>query len=196
MENLNVGFALQHREYFARFLKDVAAVSRRSGSSSSTPDSNDAKTAPTPAPNVPFLIHCTAGTCYFFTHSESTLRNSFFFCTFVVVVVAGKDRTGWATALILRLLGVSDEDILLDFMASNCGWDPMARHNALLLRLVSVFRTDIKTMEALLRVRPNYLQKGFQAVVKTYGSWENYFEVGLQVDYAQLKVRLSEVLLE
>ena len=93
MENLNVGFALQHREYFARFLKDVAAVSR--GSSSSTPDSNDAKTAPTPAPNVPFLIHCTAGTCYFFKHSESTLRNSFFFVRLLLLLLQGKiERDG------------------------------------------------------------------------------------------------------
>ena len=121
------------------------------------------------SPNhVPFLIHCTAG----------------------------KDRTGWATALILRLLGFTEVDIVEDFMASNCGYDPTARKNAVLLRLFSLFRVKVDTMESLLRVRESYIRSGFEAVIEKYGDWETYVELGLGMDYVKLTGELQALLLE
>jgi protein-tyrosine phosphatase len=103
--------------------------------------------------NVPFLIHCTAG----------------------------KDRTGWATGLILRLLGVQESEIVADYLASNCGWDPTAKYNAVLLRLMSLLRTDKIAMEKLLRVDRSYLEEGFQAVLGKWGTWERYYQQGLGI---------------
>lgn len=117
---------------------------------------------------TPFLIHCTAG----------------------------KDRTGWASALLLRLLDVSEADIMKDFLTSNCGWDPTARKNAVLLRFFSLFRVDIKTSEALLRVKESYLQSGFDAVRKHYHTWDKYVEEGLGMNYLQLKKDLATLLLK
>ena len=117
---------------------------------------------------VPFLIHCTAG----------------------------KDRTGWATSLILHILGVSEKDIMHDFLQSNCGWDKTSRLNTAALRLFSLFRTPVEAMEPLMRVRQSYLQAGIDAVMTEYGSWENYVEKGLNMNFKKLKKDLEEALLE
>ena len=45
-------------------------------------------------------------------------RPAFFHCT------TGKDRTGWAAAATLTLLGVSEKDVLADFLITNRGLLP------------------------------------------------------------------------
>jgi protein-tyrosine phosphatase len=116
---------------------------------------------------VPFLIHCTAG----------------------------KDRTGWASALVLRMLQVKEEDIISDYMQSNCGYDPAARMNAVYIKMLGLLQTKTNALEALLRVKENYIRSGFDAVIQKYGTWENYIE-NMGLNYKKLQKRLEEILLE
>ncbi|RDI30220.1 protein-tyrosine phosphatase [Rhodococcus sp. AG1013] len=71
---------------------------------------------------------------------------------------AGKDRTGWGTAVLLTLLGVPKETVYADFLASN----------------TYLGRSDA--------VEKSWLDASFAQVNRLYGSVENYVRKGLGVD--------------
>ncbi|MFI8567760.1 tyrosine-protein phosphatase [Rhodococcus sp. NPDC078407] len=91
----------------------------------------------------------------------------------LVHCAAGKDRAGWTVATVLRAAGVSEDDILADYLASNAGVEPLLAH---------VRRTwpDIEDArlpgEAMLGVRASYLERGMQAVTSEHGSFEAYLQ--------------------
>lgn len=96
---------------------------------------------------------------------------------------AGKDRTGWLTAILLRLLGVEADTVLADYLASNEFGRPG------LSRLVAEVGTvapevDPGLLTPLLQVRPDYLAAGLAAADARYGSFDSFVEVGLGVDAA------------
>lgn len=105
---------------------------------------------------------------------------------------AGKDRTGWAAAALLTWLGVSAEDVMADYLATN---------SALLPVLEPVFQRfadaggqrDI--LEQILGVRPEYLQTALAAVHERYGSIDAYVSHGLGVP-EQVRRRLRAAFLE
>ena len=119
--------------------------------------------------DVPVLLHCTAG----------------------------KDRTGWAVALLGKILGVAEETIVKDYLVSNAQWDGTARNFAVLIRLYTAWHlvpAGPEVNEPQLKVRRTYLDAGFRKVREEYGSWEQYFAEGLglsQDTLAQLRERLS-----
>lgn len=71
---------------------------------------------------------------------------------------AGKDRTGWSTAILLTLLGVPQETVYEDFLASN---------------------TYLGSDDA---VEKSWLDAAFAQVNRLYGSVDNYVRKGLGVD--------------
>jgi len=97
----------------------------------------------------------------------------------------GRDRTGMATALFLYALGVPQETIEADYVASNVYLEPM---NA---RMFKSFTTgtglDEQTVRKAMELRPEYIRAMFAAIVTKYGSVENFFEKELGVGAAQLK---------
>jgi protein-tyrosine phosphatase len=120
----------------------------------------------------------------------------------IVHCTAGKDRAGWASALTLRALGVPEETVMEDYLLSN---DNLEASNAATLDQVRPIvagaqgipedQVDLGNLEALLTVRPEYLQAAFDAVDEQYGDFETYLTEGLGVDQATLDA-LRDRLLE
>ncbi|QKN82552.1 tyrosine-protein phosphatase [Scandinavium goeteborgense] len=96
---------------------------------------------------------------------------------------AGKDRTGWVSAVLQTIAGVSHDDIVANYLATN---DYTAeRVNATLAVLPASMR---ETYGALMGVRANWLQAGLDQVVSSYGSMDNYLKEGLGLDQATIYV--------
>eukprot|EP00756_Hemistasia_phaeocysticola_P055126 Hpha_TRINITY_DN3103_c0_g1::TRINITY_DN3103_c0_g1_i1::g.96679::m.96679/K01104/E3.1.3.48; protein-tyrosine phosphatase len=87
---------------------------------------------------------------------------------------AGKDRTGWAVAVILKLCGVSDEEVYADYMLSNKLWHKHARKYAILMRMFCIGTTSPAAFKPALLVDQAYLRAGFDAVRARWGTWEAY----------------------
>ena len=101
---------------------------------------------------------------------------------------AGKDRTGWASAALLTALGVPEQTVLADYLASN---DYNAASNA--ATLASLPAAYAAVYKPLLAVDPSYLNSGFTEVQKQYGSFGGYLKKGLDLDsrtLAELRARL------
>ncbi len=103
--------------------------------------------------NLPTLIHCTAG----------------------------KDRTGFASAMVLLALGVSRETVLEDYMLTNRYVAEPDGGNAEFFR-------------ALWGVRREYLQAALDTIDQNYGSVEVYLRDGLGIT-DELRDNLRELLL-
>ena len=107
---------------------------------------------------------------------------------------AGKDRTGFAAAILLRILGVPQETVVADYMASR---QPAleARHNELLMLRVFKGEDVAEKISVLLGVERDWLEAGFEEIDETWGSFDNYVSNGLQLSAADVQ-RLRDTLLE
>ncbi|MEW5873176.1 MAG: tyrosine-protein phosphatase [Chloroflexota bacterium] len=117
---------------------------------------------------------------------EARGRPVLFHCT------AGKDRTGFAAAILLRLLGVSDEAILGDYLLSNEYFLP-----GFLQQLSSDYpelgKTSVDFISRLAEINPVHLHGAYQAIDETYGSFEAFVRQGLafgEQELDSLKQRL------
>lgn len=116
----------------------------------------------------------------FTTLSDGTHRPLVFHCT------AGKDRTGFASALLLTLLGVPWDDVMEDYLRTNELWTGhVGRYPEL----------DLDTRAAIVEARRPYLEAAFAAVREDYGSAEAFAEKALGID-AKARERLKAELLE
>ena len=116
----------------------------------------------------------------FSTLSDGTHRPVVFHCT------AGKDRTGFASALLLSLLGVPWETVLEDYLRTNDLWTGhIGRYPEL----------DIDTRAAIVEARTPYLEAAFEVVRSDFGSPESFAEKALGID-AAARERLKADLLE
>ena len=97
----------------------------------------------------------------------------------VVHCTAGKDRTGWAVALLLLALGVPREAVLEDFLASNGRW---------------TLQGVAADWALLALVHADYLQCAFEDIDKRWGSMDAYLEGPLGLDQ-QARDRLCARLL-
>ncbi|MGA7994393.1 MAG: tyrosine-protein phosphatase [Bradyrhizobium sp.] len=90
----------------------------------------------------------------------------------VIHCTAGKDRTGFACALILHALGVADEVIAEDYLLTNRFYrrDPGTS---------SDLPDDVK--QVLGSVEGSFLAAAFEAISTDYGDLEAYFSDGLGV---------------
>jgi len=99
----------------------------------------------------------------------------------------GKDRTGWASAALLTLLGVPEDKVYEDYLKSNEYILP-AYKNFIDHFVAAGGQPSIP--QDLLGVKAEYLQAAFDQVKTQYGSLENYFDKGLGIDRAgQQKLR-------
>jgi protein-tyrosine phosphatase len=99
---------------------------------------------------------------------------------------AGKDRTGWATAVILTLLGVPRETVMADYLASNIF---LQRKNAESIRALAKSATpiDAAALMPVLTVRADYLNAAFDEVENRYGSFDAYLRDGLRLSDVNIK---------
>jgi protein-tyrosine phosphatase len=104
----------------------------------------------------------------------------------VIHCTAGKDRTGFACALILHALGVPDEAIAEDYLLTNRFYrrDPGASGD---------LPDDVR--QVLGSVQASFLAAAFDAISADYGDLENYFSDGLGLgpgERAKLEARYLE----
>jgi protein-tyrosine phosphatase len=103
---------------------------------------------------------------------------------------AGKDRTGWATAVLLTLLGVPQSTVMQDYLLSNTYYFDSAAVQAE-LRAMPAAEAAIYT--PMLEVEASYLQAGFDEVEAGYGSMYGYAVKGLGLSprtIAELRAKL------
>ena len=102
--------------------------------------------------------------------------------TVVYHCTAGKDRTGWASAVLLTLLGVPRETVFADYLASNRF---LVDKNKAAYGAMSPSAAQI--IEPALTVRSAYLEAAFDEVDRRYGSFAGYLKTGLGLDAAALE---------
>ncbi|MGY3527903.1 protein-tyrosine phosphatase [Bradyrhizobium sp. USDA 4452] len=94
----------------------------------------------------------------------------------VIHCTAGKDRTGFACALILHALGVSGQVIADDYLLTNQFYKRDPAHSTEL-------PDDVK--QVLGTVRAAFLEAAFEAIDADYGSLDGYFREGLGLGQAE-----------
>ena len=88
---------------------------------------------------------------------------------------AGKDRTGFAAALILLALGVSHEDVMHDYLLTN---------QLYRMPRVTSSRAPREVLEVLWRVQHDFLEAALRQVNVEWGGLPDYFERGLGLGLA------------
>jgi protein-tyrosine phosphatase len=106
---------------------------------------------------------------------------------------AGKDRTGFAAAILLRILGVPQTVIMQDYMASKQHALEARKSQLLMLRLFKGQEAADK-LSILMGVEEEWLQAAFEEIDATWGSFDNYVHDGLKLSTADI-ARLKETLL-
>jgi protein-tyrosine phosphatase len=99
---------------------------------------------------------------------------------------AGKDRTGFGSALILTALGVAWEDVLTDYLATNLQWKR---------EIASKLELPPELADVLLSVHADLLTAAFDAARRAHGSMDAYLETELGLD-APARAKLAALLLE
>lgn len=105
---------------------------------------------------------------------------------------AGKDRTGFASALVLSALGVSREDIMDEYMMTNFYLHDDSEE--LLKKAALFFGVSHKKLRGLLEVRTEYLQAAFTTIENEYGTVEKYLDEELKIGPLEIE-QLKETLL-
>jgi protein-tyrosine phosphatase len=103
---------------------------------------------------------------------------------------AGKDRTGWSTAVLLTALGVPRETVIEDYLLTN---EYAAAKNEERIQQVQSLMENPELLRAVLEVRKEYIQSSFDAVDAEYGSMPRYLRKGLGLtaaDIAALRANL------
>ncbi|MCQ9384198.1 tyrosine-protein phosphatase [Brevibacterium moorei] len=89
---------------------------------------------------------------------------------------AGKDRTGWAAASLLLLLGADPDDVLADYLATNVDYLPRQEGYLERAEAQGIPRDLLLPM---LEVRPEYLETSLAQVRQDFGGIRGYFVDGL-----------------
>ncbi|MFD4760949.1 tyrosine-protein phosphatase [Streptomyces sp. NPDC058439] len=112
------------------------------------------------------------------TAADDRARPVLFHCT------AGKDRTGWATALLLMMLGAERDVVRTEFLAVN----PVVR--VAYAPYVQGFLDaggDPEIASAIIEVRPRYVDMALDAMDERWGGLDGYVRDGLRIPEAALE---------
>ncbi|MGW4353911.1 tyrosine-protein phosphatase [Nocardia sp. NPDC004582] len=116
----------------------------------------------------PFMVNFHGSDVAFGTLLRSIAGNTggatLYHCT------SGKDRTGWATAVLLTLLGVPRDVVNADYLASN---------------------TELGDPQA---VQLSWLEAAFNEMDRLYGSFDRYVRDGLGLDQATIDALRAKLL--
>jgi protein-tyrosine phosphatase len=107
---------------------------------------------------------------------------------------AGKDRTGFASAILLRVLGVPRDVVMQDYLASR-QHALEARRNQLLMLRVFKGEEAADKLAIMMGVEQAWLEAAFDEIDAHWGSFDNYIRQGLELserDVAQLRTLLLE----
>ena len=117
--------------------------------------------------------------------------------------MGGKDRTGFVAGVLLRLLGVGQEEVMADYLLTNeILGDRMARRADQARQRIAqrsgvepdqVDERHLEGVRAMLYTRPSFLQASFDAVNDKFGTWETFRRDGLGIDDARFSAFLDAV---
>jgi protein-tyrosine phosphatase len=99
---------------------------------------------------------------------------------------AGKDRTGWAAALLLHVAGVDDATVLEDYLLTN-SFSTATRDKYLALVREHLGEEKVPVYEMAMVVREDYLREAYDAAAAAYGSVEGYLRDGLGLTEGELE---------
>jgi protein-tyrosine phosphatase len=107
---------------------------------------------------------------------------------------AGKDRTGWLSAILLSILGADRDTIVADYLATN---DYSRATNVAIMNAMRAKGLAVhpEVLLPLLEVRLEYLMAAYDQVQRSYGGMDGYLRDGLGVD-GDLAGSLRELLLD
>jgi protein-tyrosine phosphatase len=99
---------------------------------------------------------------------------------------AGKDRTGWAAALLLHVAGVDDPTIESDYLLTNAlTGESRARVEAEIAEHLGP--EQVAAFQPTLVVDVAYLRTAYEAIEQTYGDRARYLRDGLGLDAATVQ---------
>ena len=107
----------------------------------------------------------------------------------LVLCAMGKDRTGFAVALLHRAMGAHKDDVMADYMLTNTAGDSEARlaeGTAHLRPLVGAQVAD-STIVQLLEVRPDYLESAFRSIGQRFSGLDDYIAHHLETPHARIE---------
>ncbi|MFJ4846387.1 tyrosine-protein phosphatase [Streptomyces sp. NPDC088733] len=121
---------------------------------------------------------CSAYCALLETAADPEARPVLFHCT------AGKDRTGWASTVLLTLLGADPAVVEREFLSVN----PAVREafGPGLRRFVAA-GGDPEIAEAVVEVRPRYLEAALRTVAEDWGDVTGYVRHGLRLPDAAVE---------
>ncbi|HVZ45892.1 MAG TPA: tyrosine-protein phosphatase [Ramlibacter sp.] len=115
----------------------------------------------------------------FFAYLLASNEPTVFHCT------AGKDRTGFAAALVLYALGASHEEVMRDYLLTNELVRP---------RTPAAGRLAPEIRDVLFRVQPEFLLAAFEAIEEDHGTLDAYLRDALALGERERR-RLAELYL-
>lgn len=92
---------------------------------------------------------------------------------------AGKDRTGFAAAVVLKLLGVSEQEVLADYLATNASRVVANQRIADTYRAKGLNEDQLAALAIAYSVEADFLQASFEAMDDIYGGFEGFIREGL-----------------
>ena len=104
----------------------------------------------------------------------------------------GKDRTGFASALILKILDVPDEKIYDDFLLSRIHMERL-KWELLILGLKCGMKTK-KFVKGLIGINRNWLETSFKVIDQQWGSFDNYIHDGLNLTEENINTLKTKLL--
>jgi protein-tyrosine phosphatase len=112
----------------------------------------------------------------FFRHViENNAEPIVFHCT------AGKDRAGFASAMILTVLGVPREKVIEDYLLTNTYVKDHVDSEMLEIELKTFFRADTDNLRKINLVAERYIQAAFDTIDSEWGGMDNYISAALSL---------------
>ena len=108
---------------------------------------------------------------------------------------AGKDRTGFAAAIILKILNVSDEHIFTDYLETRIYQAQTLDYHVNRAKKNGFSNEQIASMGRIFNVKNEYIQAAYNAVDKAFGCFETYVTDGLKICDVEVE-RLRELYLD
>ena len=126
----------------------------------------------------------------FFRHIiENNAEPLVFHCT------AGKDRAGFASAMILTILGVPREKVIEDYLLTNRYVKDHIDDKMLEIELKTFFRADTDNLRKINLVEERYIQAAFDTIDSKWGGMDRYIYEALDLNEEDI-LKLQDFYLE
>jgi len=106
---------------------------------------------------------------------------------------SGKDRTGWTAALLQSIAGVSEADIIADYLLSNEYHRPTIDEYTQNITAAHGSAAG-EGINALMSVHPEALQAALDEATNTYGSVDGYVREGLELPQSTIDALLRKLI--